>query len=478
MIGRMIRGRRNPLWLVLGPVGIILVLVVVLGGTAVVGMATGMGSRGDTGSTTRGPVMPGGGPNAAWDPGNIFSDAVFYNADALPDVAAVQAALDLVGGSCTASTCLRLDTYATAPTHVDWCKDYAPAGAERYATILFKLAHACGINPQVAIVMIQKESQGLTKGVPPAALTGFGCPDTGPGGSANCDAGSAGVWAQTFGMFQAFARLRVDPTRVNYLEGQTHDILWNVAETGCGSAPVLVQNRATATLYTYTPYQPNAAALAAYPGVGDKCSAYGNRNAFRMFQQWFGDTGGGLPVAAPGGGGAGSVVGGCSDPTLADKVLGNPNLVLRPGREASQTADIRGRLRCNTVAMIASMLTIGVPIRLNSLASDHPVDGGYHPKGMGMDLGYPAGDPTGAIVYEFLYKNRESLHLLQIIWAYPPNIAGIDPGQKCVQQNVNGEAATFGVVGDCDALYPNDISGHTDHIHVAAANLQPSQNGA
>ena len=30
---------------------------------------------------------------------------------------------------------------------------------------------------------------------PPAALTGFGCPDTGPGGSANCDAGAGGVGA-------------------------------------------------------------------------------------------------------------------------------------------------------------------------------------------------------------------------------------------------------------------------------------------
>ena len=46
---------------------------------------------------------------------------------------------------------------------------------------------------------------------------------------------------------------------------------------------MLVQNRATATLYTYTPYQPNAASLAAYPGEGDRCSRYGNRNFFRMF---------------------------------------------------------------------------------------------------------------------------------------------------------------------------------------------------
>ena len=40
---------------------------------------------------------PGG---MEWDPGNIISDAVFYNSQALPDEAAVQAALDEVGGSC------------------------------------------------------------------------------------------------------------------------------------------------------------------------------------------------------------------------------------------------------------------------------------------------------------------------------------------------------------------------------------------
>ena len=194
-----------------------------------------------------------------FDPGNIISDTVFYNDSSFPDVAAVQAALDRIGAACTAPTCLRLDTYTPGAYHLDWCKDWAgPPGPQSYASILFHLGKSCGINPQVAIVIVQKESQGLTRPNPPAALTGFGCPDTGPGGTANCDSGSAGVWAQTFGMFQAFARLHVDPSRVNYPEGKTSNILWNVAETGCGSAPVTVQNRATATLYTYTPYQPNA----------------------------------------------------------------------------------------------------------------------------------------------------------------------------------------------------------------------------
>ena len=84
---------------------------------------------------------------------------------------------------------------------------------------------------------------------------------------------------------------------LQYMPGHTVDILFNVPESGCGSAPVTIKNLATASLYTYTPYQPNTAALAAYPGEGDRCSSYGNRNFFRLFQKYFGDTGGGIPPA-------------------------------------------------------------------------------------------------------------------------------------------------------------------------------------
>jgi len=74
---------------------------------------------------------------------------------------------------------------------------------------------------------------------------------------------------------------------------------------------VSIRNLATASLYVYTPYQPNPASLAAYPGDGDACSSYGNRNFFRMFQTYFGSTGGGIATGAPaavgGGGNAGTI---------------------------------------------------------------------------------------------------------------------------------------------------------------------------
>lgn len=261
----------------------------------------------DPHTALRAATSTGGGTE--WDAGNIFSDAVFYNSSALKDEAAVQAALDLVGSSCDAQTCLRTDHYAMPGLSNQWCTPVPAEGSVSFARMLFVLAHACGLNPQVAIVMIQKESQGLTRTSPPAALTGWGCPDSGPGGSANCNGAVAGVWQQTSGLFVSAAHGRRDASVVaRYVEGQAHNILWNVAESGCGGADVLVQNRATAWIYTYTPYQPNAASLAAYPGEGDACSSYGNRNLFELFQKYFGSTGGGKAVpGAAGNGGLASV---------------------------------------------------------------------------------------------------------------------------------------------------------------------------
>jgi hypothetical protein len=50
---------------------------------------------------------------------------------------------------------------------------------------------------------------------------------------------------------------------------------------------VFIENQATANLYIYTPYTPNSAALAAGYGSAP-CGAYGNRNFFLYFSDWFG----------------------------------------------------------------------------------------------------------------------------------------------------------------------------------------------
>lgn len=159
----------------------------------------------------------------------------------------------------------------------------------------------------------------------------------------------------------------------------------------------------------------------------------------------------------------------CASPAersaLVAEVLGNKNLVLRSGREASQRRDIESELHCNTVSLIASLLTLNIPIRINSLKADHSVDGGFHPKGQAIDLGYHVrngGD--GVKVYEFLHKNHKQLKVQQIIWGYPPNLPGIDPGRKCIGQL----GSPPGQPVDCDAFFkPGTMSQHADHIHTS-----------
>lgn len=238
---------------------------------------------------------------SAFDPGNIISDAVFYNSSSMT-VDQIRTFLLSEGEGCTTASCLKNLRITTPSQPADqYCQAYAGGTSEDAATVIAKFSTACGINPQVMLVTLQKESGLLSRTDTTAgtynAAWGWHCPDTGPGGSANCDPAYAGFFNQGYGMAKQWARYRVDPGKYNYRAGQTVNILWNVVESGCGGAPVTIKNQATASLYNYTPYQPNAASLAAYPGAGDACSAYGNRNFFFLFRKYFGSTGGGASTS-------------------------------------------------------------------------------------------------------------------------------------------------------------------------------------
>ena len=234
---------------------------------------------------------------SAFDPGNIISDAVFYNTSSMT-VDQIRVFIRAEGESCVGAYCLKNLSITSPSQPADrYCAAYQGGTNEDVATVIAKFSTACGISPQVMLVTLQKES-GLLSRTDPTASTynaawGWHCPDTGPGGSANCDPAYAGFFNQGYGMAKQWSRYKLDPQNYNYRAGQTVNILWNIVESGCGSAPVTIQNTATASLYIYTPYQPNAAALAAYPGTGDSCSAYGNRNFFYLFRKYFGSTGGG-----------------------------------------------------------------------------------------------------------------------------------------------------------------------------------------
>lgn len=238
---------------------------------------------------------------SGFNPGLIISDANFTNSSAM-SAADVQAFLDARGQACRpgddGSLCLkdaRFDTPSRAAD--DRCtQPYNGTGNESVAQIITKVAVSCGISPRVLLVMLQKEQglvtatrNGLTQGRYRIAM-GFGCPDT-----AACDTRYYGFFNQVYQASWQLKNYALNPTRYAHRAGVVNQVRFH-PNASCGSSPVLIQNQATASLYNYTPYQPNAAALAAGYGTGDACSSYGNRNFYSYYADWFGFPNGLPPI--------------------------------------------------------------------------------------------------------------------------------------------------------------------------------------
>ncbi|MFF2370054.1 hypothetical protein [Agromyces sp. NPDC058110] len=241
---------------------------------------------------------PGAQPASAavgsqFNPGDIISDGVFYDSGTM-SVAQVQAFLNARVPTCrTGYTCLKSYRQNTSaqPARSEGCAAMGATTNETAASIIVRVGRACGINPRVLIVLLEKE-QGLVSDTWPTSrqyrsATGYGCPDT-----ADCDAQYYGFFNQVYNASWQFKKYRARPDRL-YVAGRWNTIYWH-PNAGCGTSSVYIQNQATAGLYLYTPYRPNAAALANLYGTGDGCSSYGNRNFWRMFTDWFGSTHGGM----------------------------------------------------------------------------------------------------------------------------------------------------------------------------------------
>lgn len=225
-----------------------------------------------------------------FNPGMIISDALFFDGNAM-SAGAVQDFLNSQVTSCVSGyTCLKNFVQAT-PTRAavaGRCDTYTGSGSESAATIIAKVGKACGISQEAILVLLEKEQSLVTSRSPGSgsyrSATGYGCPDT-----AACDSTYYGFFNQVYAAALQFKRYAANPTGWNHIAGRVNNILFN-PNSACGASAVLIQNQATAGLYNYTPYQPNQAALANLYGTGDGCSAYGNRNFWRIFTDWFGST--------------------------------------------------------------------------------------------------------------------------------------------------------------------------------------------
>lgn len=266
-----------------------------------------------------------------FNPGRIIDDAVFYNSNSIttqqiqdflnakvpscdtnglllssntkPDGSHYnRAEWGALNGNPTPFTCLK-DYSETVPAVVnggsDLCTKSITAGTKTAAQIIYDSAQACGINPQVLIVLLQKEQSLVTDDWPWTVqyqkATGYGCPDSTlpisvDSNQNGCYDEFEGFFNQVYTAAKTFRKYEANSSLYNYKANRNNTIYYNPNLTGCGSSNVFIQNQATASLYIYTPYQPNQAALDNLYGTGDSCSAYGNRNFWRMFNDWFGTT--------------------------------------------------------------------------------------------------------------------------------------------------------------------------------------------
>jgi hypothetical protein len=230
-------------------------------------------------------TSPAAAADAVFQPGSIMSDQVFYDSSTMT-AAQIQTFLSQRYAGCDAGfVCVR-DYASATPTRAaesGLCATYAGSTSESAAQILAKVAQACGVNPQVLLVLLQKESGLLTSTRPSYnTVTGFGCPDT-----AACNTSYYGFFNQVYLAARQFKLYRLNPNNYSYVAGRSSYILYN-PNGACGGAQVYITNQATAGLYNYTPYQPNAAALSNLSGSGDSCSTFGNRNFWAFFNTWFG----------------------------------------------------------------------------------------------------------------------------------------------------------------------------------------------
>lgn len=274
------------------------------------GCILGIGTLGSSASALSG---------SDWQAGRIIDDAIFFNGSTM-NPGDIQAFLSAkvpacdTGGAQSHSSGMSRADYGTSqgyPPPYTCLKDYSQsvpsrspdsycggsisAGTKSAAQIIYDVSIACGVNPKAMIVLLQKEQSLVTDDWPWSiqyrSATGYGCPDTAP-----CDSEYYGFFNQVYMAARQFQRYAKQPNDYNFGGGRTSFVQYN-PNAGCGGTNVRMQNQATAGLYNYTPYQPNQAALNNLYGTGDGCSAYGNRNFWRMYIDWFGSPNSSIPWA-------------------------------------------------------------------------------------------------------------------------------------------------------------------------------------
>lgn len=230
-----------------------------------------------------------------WRAGNIIEDGIFYNnndmtpTDIQNFLSSKVPNCDTNGSQMYSGSQTRAQYGASRgyPAPYVCLKDYVENGLNS-AQIIKNASNAYQVNPKVLLVLLQKEQTLVTDDWPWSSqyrsATGYGCPDT-----AACDSQYYGFTNQVNNAARQFRLYANNPASYRYKPYQSNYIQYN-PNADCGGTNVNIDNKATAGLYNYTPYQPNASALNNLYGSGDSCGAYGNRNFWRLYSDWFGST--------------------------------------------------------------------------------------------------------------------------------------------------------------------------------------------
>jgi hypothetical protein len=395
---------------------------------------------------------------SGFDPSRIIDDAVFTNTGTM-NASQIQSFLNSKVPTCdTNGTQSAADfgypnlTHAQYAAKVGWpsppytcLRDYNENNLSS-AQIIYNVAQQYRINPQVLVVLLQKE-QGLVTDTWPLpsqykTATGYGCPDT-----AACDTTYYGFTNQVTWAAKMFRYiLDQNPNWYSpYILGNNY-IQWSPTSS-CGGSNVNVQNLSTVALYDYTPYQPNQAALNAGYGQGDSCSAYGNRNFYLYFTDWFGNTQGG--PAYQWSVDSFSVY---SDPNYTNKIGdSNTKITLQPG----QTAYVRVAARntgANTWNEYTKFETTNTPVVGNNtwLAYNYPAQLTNYPVGYNQvgiyNFSFTAPTTAGSYYQSFNIIQNDS------IWLNDPGV-GINldsitplvaPAPSSINQVSSGQVLQLG----------------------------------
>lgn len=237
-------------------------------------------------------VLPGFNPN------KLIDDKIFSDTNTFGGAAGIQKFLESKG-SVLANTSPSFIAKLKEPASELLKQGLDDPGANAKnprtaAELIWDVAQASGLNPQVIIVKLEKEQslirgrQGVDEATLQKALDralGFGCPDSG-----GCDNIFAGFYFQLFGNFDAQASRYLGAAKslmksfttsggrgpvINGLAAKVGDqITLDNTLGGYEGVPaqqtITLSNNATAALYRYTPHVFN-----------------GNYNFWRFFNEWF-----------------------------------------------------------------------------------------------------------------------------------------------------------------------------------------------